>query len=426
MAKQVTYDELVRRIDALRIENDVLRRNEATIKASEAFHRITLENISDTVIITDDRGKIIYACPNASIIFGLSQHQIYEKASVQKLIDGNVCDISELRKSGEISNIEWHIKNSSGQRRFVLITAKSVSIKDGTVLYVMRDITDRKLTEIESGKSLYRFRQLFENAGYYAYLVSAEGKILDVNNTALEILGYTKDELVGKQITAIYAEESIEEAESVFEKWKLSGKIHDVELAIISKKGDKRWIVLNASPVRDDIGYFSHSISIQVDITEEKAKEEELTEKKNELQHYAKRLEEMNTALKVLIDHRDDEMNDLKRHLIGKFKKIVFPYLPVSPEAKTREELSTTVSILENNIREILFGSEALEDGHSDLSPTESRVAFMIKSGKSTKEIAESMCISKRTVYFHRENLRKKLKLSNKTNLKTHLHSLKI
>ncbi len=315
MAQRPAYDELTRQLDALRIENEALHNSEAAIKASEAFHRITLENISDTVIITDDRGKIIYACPNASIIFGLSQQQIYEKGTVQKLINGTACDLSELKKSGEIPNIEWHVENSSGQRRFVLITEKSVSINDGTVLYVMRDITDRKLTEIESHKSLYRFRQLFENAGYYAYLVSAEGKILDVNNTALEILGYTKDELVGKQISAIYAEESIEKAESVFEKWKLSGKIRDVELAIISKNGDKRWIVLNASSVRDDSGDIAHSVSIQVDITEEKAKEEELTEKKNELQDHARRLEEMNTALKVLIDHRDDEMNDLKTNL---------------------------------------------------------------------------------------------------------------
>ena len=59
----------------------------------------------------------------------------------------------------------------------------------------------------------------------------------------------------------------------------------------------------------------------------------------------------------------------------------------------------------------------------SDLSPTESHVAFMVKSGKSSKEIADSLNMSLRTVYFHRENLRKKLKLSKKTNLKAYLQS---
>jgi PAS domain S-box-containing protein len=57
------------------------------IEISEDFHRATLENISDTVIITDDQGKIIYACPNSSFIFGLSQKQIYSMGTIQGLIN---------------------------------------------------------------------------------------------------------------------------------------------------------------------------------------------------------------------------------------------------------------------------------------------------------------------------------------------------
>ena len=56
------------------------------------------------------------------------------------------------------------------------------------------------------------------------------------------------------------------------------------------------------------------------------------------------------------------------------------------------------------------------------LTPKEMNVAMLIKEGKTTKEIAELMHSSMRSVEFHRENLRKKLDLTNKkSNLRSRL-----
>jgi len=166
-------------------------------------------------------------------------------------------------------------------------------------------------------------------------------------------------------------------------------------------------------------------VGVSVDITEKKSKEEEILRKQDELIRNAKKLEEMNTALKVLIDYRGEEIDNFKKSIIKKFERIVIPYFPTSPETQTCQELSATVSILENNIKAILYSDSPNEKELSEFSPTESRVAFMVKSGKSSKEIASSLSMSLRTVYFHRESLRKKLKLPKGTNLKTHLQSPK-
>ena len=69
MDKRSTYEELEKQVSALQIEISEIRKAKQEIEESEAFHRLTLENISDTVIITDDHGKIIYACPNSAIDF---------------------------------------------------------------------------------------------------------------------------------------------------------------------------------------------------------------------------------------------------------------------------------------------------------------------------------------------------------------------
>ena len=61
---------------------------------------------------------------------------------------------------------------------------------------------------------------------------------------------------------------------------------------------------------------------------------------------------------------------------------------------------------------------------YGDLTPAEIRVAYQIRRGKTSKEVAEILSISEKTVQWHRKNIRKKLKLTNTNeNLTTSLLS---
>jgi DNA-binding CsgD family transcriptional regulator len=67
-----------------------------------------------------------------------------------------------------------------------------------------------------------------------------------------------------------------------------------------------------------------------------------------------------------------------------------------------------------------------LATGLTHLTPVEIRVASLIKEGKTNKEIAEVLLVSKNTILFHRYNIRNKLGLKNqKINLRSHLLALK-
>ncbi|MBW2252657.1 MAG: helix-turn-helix transcriptional regulator, partial [Deltaproteobacteria bacterium] len=60
-----------------------------------------------------------------------------------------------------------------------------------------------------------------------------------------------------------------------------------------------------------------------------------------------------------------------------------------------------------------------------NLTPTQIQVANLVKHGKTNKDISEILHVAGRTIAFHRENIRKKLGLTNKkTNLKTYLMSI--
>ena len=253
-------------------------------------------------------------------------------------------------------------------------------------------------------------------------VINPDKTIRYVNRAFTELTGFAIAEILNtKPPYPWWRKDALRKKQSDLNKAMKSG-VNGVAAEFQKKNGQIFWAEITSLPVLDN-GKMSYYLSNWVDITEKKGHESELLKKQEELKSHTKKLEEMNTALKVLIDYRREDSDNFKTSIIKKFERIVIPYFPTSPEGKTREELSTTISILENNIKEILSNGEVMDKDFSDLSPTESRVAFMVKSGKSSKEIADSLNMSLRTVYFHRENLRKKLKLSKKTNLKAYLQS---
>ncbi len=115
-----------------------------------------------------------------------------------------------------------------------------------------------------------RFRLFFEHAPLYCYMVSPQGIILDVNQAALQALGYSRIELIGKHIRSIYAPECQEKVGEIFQTWKENGSISEEELIIQNKEGHQRTVLLSANAIKDDEGKFLYSISIQKDISERK------------------------------------------------------------------------------------------------------------------------------------------------------------
>ena len=121
-----------------------------------------------------------------------------------------------------------------------------------------------------------RFRLFFENAPLYCYMVSPQGILLDLNKAALEVLEYTRVELIGKHICKIYAPECEERVKALFLTWKDNGNLNDEELVIQTKSGEKRVVLLSASAIRNNEGEIKYSISIQKDISKLKQKQDEL------------------------------------------------------------------------------------------------------------------------------------------------------
>ncbi|MEZ3116637.1 GAF domain-containing protein [Halobaculum sp. MBLA0147] len=120
---------------------------ERDLRASERLHRLTLNNMTDTVLMTDEDGSYTYVCPNAHFIFGYTAAEIEAMGSVEDLLGEDLFDPDELAEKEVLKNIECTATDKAGREHTLLVNVRSVSVRDGEILFSCRDITKRKRRE---------------------------------------------------------------------------------------------------------------------------------------------------------------------------------------------------------------------------------------------------------------------------------------
>ncbi|MDS0475833.1 bacterio-opsin activator domain-containing protein [Natrinema sp. 1APR25-10V2] len=130
-------------------------RLERELRESEELHRVTLNNMTDTVLIADDDGEFTYVCPNVHFIFGYTDDEIHDMGTIDELLGPELFDRDELEEAGVLTNIECTATDRAGREHTLLVNVREVSIQGGTTLYSCRDITKRKRRE-EALTALHR------------------------------------------------------------------------------------------------------------------------------------------------------------------------------------------------------------------------------------------------------------------------------
>lgn len=184
------------------------------------------------------------------------------------------------------------------------------------------------------------------------------------------------------------------------------------------KKGEWRWIHAISTGGMDAAGWNHYANGIIIDITEKQRAREELENK-------AQKLEELNTALNVLLKKRSNDKTDLEKRFLGNIKQMVLPYLDKLEHGNCDAHQKVLIDILRENLREVTSSfSYNLSSKYFSLTYAEIQVADFIKNSRSTKEIASILNISPKTVKNYRQKIREKIGIANKKiNLKSYLSS---
>jgi PAS domain S-box-containing protein len=154
--------------------------------------------------------------------------------------------------------------------------------------------------------------------------------------------------------------------------------------------------------------------------------EEALIRRETALEGKTDNLEELNVALKILLQQRDKDKREFEEWVTANVENVIMPYIGKLKKIGLGAEQSAFVKILEANIKNITSSfSHRLSPRYMNLTFKELQIADLVKEGNSSKDVAMILNVSEMTVDFHRKNIRRKLAIADrKTNLRTYLSRL--
>ena len=429
MTGKPTYEELAQRNEEL--EKEVLGfkgTEQALLECEKRFKNVT-NSIEELLVIVDREFKIQLINTTLVRAWNISLDE-YEGKYCYDLFYGrnHICEGCPALKVLTEGKVVRGVLRYRQDGRIYTRTAYPVFEDNGDiagVLVIGSDITDQKQAEEQLRVSEKKYRSLLETTSQGFWVVNPELKNIEVNPSLCNMLGYRPREILGKTPFDFVDDEN----RKIFNDQlsKISHTSHrSYEITLKKKNGQDLNTLINATTIRDESGEVQGAFALLTDITPMKQAEQRLKQREKELEIKNIHLKEMNTALNILLKKRDEDKKELEEKVLTNIKELVFPYILKLKHTGLNHRQEIYAEIIQSNIEEIISPfALKLTQKYLNFTPTEIKVAFLIKQGLRTKEIAKLLNSSPETITRHRKSMRKKLKLTDKkSNLRVHLLAL--
>jgi PAS domain S-box-containing protein len=216
------------------------------------------EHTYDAVLVWDWNGPITFWNRGAERVYGFANVDALGKSPHELLrteLAGGVDSlIHSLERNGQWEGELEHTTRAGSQ---IIIESRMVLVRQPAGAYVIeiaRDITERKLAEAAQRASELRYRRLFESAKDGILILNADtGQIIDANPYIIKTLGYSYEELMGKELWQIGVFKDIAAARESFEELRDKGYVRYDDLPLETHGGVKIDVefVSNVYPVGD-------------------------------------------------------------------------------------------------------------------------------------------------------------------------------
>ncbi|MFA6598199.1 MAG: PAS domain S-box protein [Ignavibacteriaceae bacterium] len=317
------------------------KHSDESLRMSEEKYRNLIDNMTEGIFISDEKGTILFANNALARIHGFESHdQLLNKnfmefvePSARKEVLKNFKNEIQLGKSGH--EVEIPIVTADGSIAYILI--KPAVIRDEqqitSISGIVRNITERKKAEQKVRESEKRFRTIFDQAPIAIALLDKQGHPVISNLPLSKMTGYSSAELSKMKFTDFTFPEDIDKDMNQFSDL-IDGKIsmYSMEKRYIHKNGNIVWANLFVTMLRDENGMPGEIIGMVEDITERKRTEEKLRGSEERFRHsfdYAAagicivgtngKFQRVNKAFREMIGYSEDELKNLT------FTDITFP-----------------------------------------------------------------------------------------------------
>jgi PAS domain S-box-containing protein len=276
-----------------RAERELLETKEALqgrteeLSAQREWFEVTLASIGDAVITTDTEGRVIFVNPVAEAMTGWVNDDAYGQAleRVFHIVNEETRQpaenpVAKVLKLGKIVSLANHTALIARDGTEIAIEDSAAPIRDRMgnllgIVMVFRDVTEQRRAEKALRRSEQLLTDFFENAAVGLHWVGPDGTILRANQTELNLLGYSKEEYVGRHIAEFHADKHV--IDDILQRLGCGECLQSYEARLRCKDGSVRDVLISSNVLWED-GKFVHTRCFTRDITDKKRVEVALRE----------------------------------------------------------------------------------------------------------------------------------------------------
>jgi PAS domain S-box-containing protein len=393
-----------------------------------------LDSLPIPIFYKDARG-VYLGCNKAFTVFlGVKAEDVIGK-TVYDIAPEDLAETyeradQELLRTGGDQTYHSAVMHADGTRHTVVFCKATLATfpdRDGSVgglIGSLFDITDLKEAEEKLRQSEAKYRRIFENIQDVYYEVGLDGTILEVSPSIETHFPFTREGLIGRSVYDFYADRN--RRTDLLEEIRERGYVRDFVVQLTDRKGALFTCSIMALMLPGAEGGAPRIVGCMHDISERKRTEETLKQREEELSIKTRNLEEVNAALKVLLKQREEDRKEMEENVLANVKTSILPCIGKLKEGPLTRHQRGYLEVLEAHMEKIISPFlHSISQPFFDFTPQEIRVSDFVKNGNSTKEIADMLGISIKTVDYHRDNIRKKLGIKKRhANLRSFLLKL--
>ena len=271
-------------------------KSEDLFKERESYKTL-LQSVTDYVVAINKDYKIIAANDLFTNSFGLRGGAFCFEVWKNRDRKCDDCVVEKCFEDGRVHSIEEAMVMRDGRTAQMRIKATPVRNQQGKIVYVLETATDitekehlqkelnrvagnledmirQRLRHLE--KSEERYRTIFERSSDAILLTDSNGRILELNQASVEILGYTRKEDVLALKSAIELFESREDLYRLLKILSKEGFVTEFETRLLGRSGRVFDALLTSNVIVDIVGQITGYVLIIRDITKRKAAEEQI------------------------------------------------------------------------------------------------------------------------------------------------------
>jgi PAS domain S-box-containing protein len=255
---------------------DITERKQAeeVLKSSEMRYHRFFEAVRDGILILDTgTGTILDVNPFLIELLGFTHEQFLGKKlweiGVFKDIAASKDNFRELQEKKYIHFENLPLETADGRRIYVEFVSFVYDVENKNVMQCnIRDITERKKAESALRESEKRYLMIGELIPFGVWMCDAEGKVIHLSDSFLNLIGITLDEAVR---SGWMQHLPAGEGERAIADWNLcvqAAGFWDYEFRIIDRNGKEHFVLSRGAPLRDESGAVISWVGIHLDITE--------------------------------------------------------------------------------------------------------------------------------------------------------------